>query len=490
MNYKLPEECGISSAAIEKYIRTLEEYHLFTHDLIIAKGDDIIFENYWAPFHKDFFHRQYSVSKSFVSIAVGFAEQDGLVCLDDPIEKYFPDEAAICKNELMKKQTVRHMLMMSTTVEPEDWFTKRHPDRVRLYFENEGTDRRPDGTVYKYDSSGSFVLGAMVEKVTGMPFMDYLHKKLFSKIGVSKEARCLKTPGGYSWGDSACLTTARDLLLVARFMLNGGRWNGEQILNEDYVKAAVSKQIDNNLDCVYSLSTFGYGYLIWRTFDDSWFFNGMGCQFAVAVPHLDLIMVYNGDNQGNPCAKNVIFDNFFDIIVRPEHNLRCPKKAQASLREYASTLKLGTVWWGEAESDFAAKINGKKFEMKPNRADIKYIKVTINGDEGVFEYENKTGVKRLAFGLGKNVFGKFPEEGYSDQVGSEYAPGRFYDCAVSAAWVEPQKLFLHVQAIDEYFGKLNITLGFRDENTLGVYMSKFAEDFFREYQGYMEGYAE
>ncbi len=489
MNYKLPEECGISSAAIENFVRTLEENHMFTHDIIIAKGDDIIFENYWAPFHKDFLHRLYSVSKSFVSIAVGFAEQDGLVNLDDPISKYFPEEAACATNELMKTQTVRHMLMMSTTVQQENWFAKRHPDRVKLYFENPTENRRPDGTTYDYDSTGSFVLGAMVEKLTGKPFMEYLREKLFRKIGVSEEATCLKSPGGYSWGDSACLTTARDLLLVARFMLNGGKWNGEQILNEEYVKAAVSKQIHNDVDAIYSFDKLGYGYLIWRTYDNSWFFNGMGCQFAIAVPHKDLIMVYNGDNQGNPIAKKVIFDNFFNLIVRPEHNLRCPKKAQASLAEYAKTLKLGTIW-GDTESPFSEKISGKRFELRPNRMGIKYVKVTVDGDEGTLEYENKTGEKKIAFGLGKNAFGIFPEEGYSDKVGSEYAPGRFYKCAVSAAWVEKQKLFIHVQAIDDYFGKLNITLGYRDENTLGIDMTKTAEDFFREYEGYAEGYAE
>ena len=381
------------------------------------------------------------------------------------------------------------MLMMSTTVVAENWFEKRHPDRVRLYFENPRTTRRPDGTVYEYDSSGSFVLCAMVEKVTGMAFMDYLREKLFRKIGVSEEATCLKCPGGHSWGDSACLTTARDLLLVARFMLNGGKWNGEQILNEEYVKAAVSKQIHNDTAGIYSFDTQGYGYLIWRTYDTSWFFNGMGCQFAIAVPHLDLIMVYNGDNQGNPIAKKVIFDNFFNIIVRPEHDLRCPKKAQASLAEYVKTLQLGTIW-GNTESSFAQKISGKRFELKDNRMGIKYIKVTVNGDEGTFEYENKTGEKKLAFGLGKNAFGLFPEEGYSKIVGSQYAEGHFYKCAVSGAWVEEQKLFLHVQAIDDYFGKLNITLGWRDDKTLGVYMEKTAEDFFLEYEGYAEGYAE
>ena len=327
----------------------------------------------------------------------------------------------------------------------------------------------------------------MVERVTGKPFMEYLREKLFRKIGVSEEATCLKSPGGHSWGDSACLTTARDLLLVARFMLNGGKWNGEQLLNEEYVKAAVSKQIDNNTNCIYSFDTLGYGYLIWRTYDDSWFFNGMGCQFAIAVPHKDLIMVYNGDNQGNPIAKKVIFDNFFDIIVRPEHKLRHKKKAQASLAEYANSLKLGTAW-GPTESPFASEISGKRFDLKPNVAKIKYIKVTINGDEGVLEYENETGEKKLAFGLGKNAFGIFPEEGYSDQVGSQFAKDHYYKCAVSGAWVEEKKLFLHVQAIDDYFGNMAAEFTF-DKNGENVHLSvtKTAEWFLDEYAGQADG---
>ncbi len=489
MDHKLPEECGISSSSIEKFIRTLEDNHLFTHDVIIAKGDSIVFENYWQPFHKDFLHRMYSVSKSFVSIAIGFAEQDGLLCLDDPIKKYFPEEAALATNGLLINQTVRHMLMMSTTVEEEYWFEKRTPDRLRLYFENPGTDVRPDGTVFNYDSCGAFVLGALVEKLTGMPFMDYLREKLFKKIGVSDGATCLLSPGGYSWGDSACLATARDLLLIARFVLNGGKWNGEQLLNEDYLRAATAKQIDNDVDAIYSFDTQGYGYLIWRTYDDSWYFSGMGCQLAVAVPHLDMILVYNGDNQGNPFAKKIIVDTFFNTVVRPTQSLDCPAAAQRSLADYAATLKLGTAW-GAADSTFASAINGTVFRMEPNRAGIKYMKLTFGPDGGVLEYENKTGKKTLPFGLGENVFSVFPEEGYSDKVGSQYAPGRFYKCATSAAWVEPQKLFIHVQAIDDYFGKLNITLGWRDEKTLGVYMKKAAEDFFREYQGYAQGYAE
>ena len=74
--YVTPESVGIHSENIRKFIERLEEKHLATHSLILAKGNQIFFENYWEPFNKEFLHRMYSVSKSFVAISVGFLEQD------------------------------------------------------------------------------------------------------------------------------------------------------------------------------------------------------------------------------------------------------------------------------------------------------------------------------------------------------------------------------------------------------------------------------
>ena len=74
-----PESVGISSEKVLDFYKFLDDHGFQTHDLIMAKGDKIFTEGYWAPFHKDFQHRMYSVSKSFVGIAVGLAEQEGLL---------------------------------------------------------------------------------------------------------------------------------------------------------------------------------------------------------------------------------------------------------------------------------------------------------------------------------------------------------------------------------------------------------------------------
>ena len=106
------------------------------------------------------------------------------------------------------------------------------------------------------------------------------------------------------------------------------------------------------------------------------------------------------------------------------------------------------------------------------------------------EYENETGEKRLNFSIGSNIYDHFPEEGYSDLVGAEYAPGNYYVMASSGAWIENRTFGIHVMAIDKYFGRLSIIVGFKDENTLGIKMTPSAECFFTEYSGFAEGYAE
>lgn len=487
MNYTTPEKVGIPSGKIEEYVKLLESYNLNTHNMILSRGDNIIFEHYWTPFHKDFFHRMYSVSKSFVAIAIGFAEQDGLVNLDDPISKYFPEEATIQTDEKMRNQTIRHMLMMST-VKPDRWWFKDKPiDRVKYYFDNSSPQSRPSGTIFEYDSSGSFMLGALVERLTGMPFMEYLRVKLFDKIGVSQEAYCLKCPGGHSWGDSAILCTPIDLWKTARFMLNKGRWNGEQILNEAYVTAATTKQIDNNVLGVTGPTTWGYGYQFWMTYQNSFFFNGMGCQYAICVPEKDLIFVYNGDNQGNPFAKSAIIDNFFRIIVNNCNNEAAEEehKAQEHLKSYMAGLKLN-VAKGEPRSATEERIQGVTYELDDNSMGIRTVRFEFDEMGGTLFYTNAQGDKELHFGRCENMFGDFPEEGYSDQIATVPAPGNKYQCAASAAWVEPHKLFIKVQIIDKYFGLLNMIFSFQD-NMLGVHMNKTAEDFLDTYHGYATG---
>lgn len=487
MKYIVPEEAGISSEMIEKYLDTIAGKRLATHNIIMARGDNIFFEKYWKPFNAEFLHRMYSVSKSFVSIAIGFLIQDGKLSLDDTMEKYFPEELKNQPDINMHKQTVRDMLMMATVKPNRNWFLKKPEDRVRFYFENDNLETRPAGTVFSYDSEGSFVLCALVERITKKTLIEYLKEKLFNKIGVSDDIHCLKCPGGHSWGDSGILCKPMDLLKVARFVLNGGNWNGEQILNREYIEQATSNQIFVNEDDVNNADTNGYGWQFWRCYGDSFYFNGMGCQYAICVPDKDLILVYNGDNQGKENVRACIIDSFFELIVNNMLDKPLPEDSEAYNRLEQKTQDLELISAvGEKVGAVQEEICGREYKLSPNPMGIEKIKIEIDGDEGKLIYKNAQGDKVLNFGMCKNVISEFPQEGYSDEYGTKEEKGNFYRCASSAAWVEPQKLYIKVQIIDKYLGNLSITISFKDD-VCGIFMLKHAEAFLNEYQGFAEG---
>ena len=482
MKYATPESHGISTEAIRNYVDHLNSSGLSTHDVIIARGDDIVFEKYWAPFTQDFLHRMYSVTKSFVAIALGFLADEGRVNLDDHISVYFPAETEQNPDENVRKQTIRHMMMMRSAYPDgaHNWFAQRTSDRVLEYFRDMKGAKYPSGTLFRYDSTGSFVLGALVERVTGKTLIGYLEEKLFSKLGI-EGAYMLKCPGGHSWSDSALLMRPVDLLKVGRFMLCGGAWNGEQLLSRDFVEEATANLVSTASYGWGNFAELGYGYLIWRTKNNSFFFNGMGCQFVVCCPDKDMILVYNGDNQGNELAKTMIIDGFFDIVYNNASDEPLPEYKGDPIPDQKLFFLEGNY-----ASTLIDKINGRKYKLESNPMKISEFTLDFESDGGSFTYVNATGEKTINFGFGRNVFEKFPEDGYSDEVGSVRAPGNKYDAASSAVFPAKNELLIRTQIIDKYFGNLGILFSFRDD-TVVLEMRKSAEDFLGEYQGIAMG---
>ena len=495
-SYASPKDVGVSAKQIKKYIDILEKYELSTHGIIMARGNKIFFEKYWEPFDKNFAHRMYSVTKSVVSLAIGFLVQEGKLSLSDKISAFFSDIVPNDLYENVKNQTIEDMLMMSTGVASKrpSWFSSHNGDRLKYYFNINTGELKPSeyskrpGCFFTYDSNGSFVLCALVERLTGKTLMEYMKEKLFTGLGISEGARFLKCPGGHTWGDSALICTPLDLLKIARFTLNYGKIGDEQILSEKYMREAISKKTDNSSMGMLSSSEFGYGYQIWRTWNNSFFFSGMGCQYAVCVPDSDVILIYTGDNQGNSIAESVIIDRFFEEIIETvDMNFDdeiSNEELEAGLKELKLPYQKGAYHTSKAE-----QINGQAFKLEENPMGITELALELGDGLGKLKYRNAQGEKCLKFGIGKNEFSIFPEEGFSGETGGVRQDGNYYKCAASAAWVEEETLGIKVQIIDDYFGRLYIRLCFKGENEIAVMMSNCAEDFMKTYSGYADGKA-
>ena len=488
-----PEEAGISSDTVRKFTEYVEKRGGILHGVLMMRNGKIFSEQYWAPFHRDFCHRMYSQTKSYTAIAIGLLEQEGKLSLDDRLIDHFPDKIDGDLIPEMRELTIREMLTMttlSTDMHVAWWFTSGDPDRTHLYI-NRKKPSRASGTLWEYDSAGSQVMASLVDRLAGMPLLAYLKSRLFDKMGTFGTAEMLRTANGDSWGDSALVCTMRDMASVGQLLINGGSWNGEQLLNEKFVREATSKRVDNRKNWFQCSFTHGYGYQIWRTEQNGFAFVGMGDELTVCLPDRNLVLVTTGDHQGTDNRyRDMMLNAFFDMIVDEMKDEPLP--ANPAAEERLATLNAGLKLRAEQglpDSPFRTELDGKVFACAENPMGITKVSFHFaeDGKTGEFRYTNAQGDKVLPFGVNHNVFGKFPQLGYSNDFGGlRTDDGFMYNDAVSFAWLDEKKFIILTQVIDRYFGLMSAVFAFRDGNVAALFQ-KVGEDFFDEYQGELYG---
>lgn len=482
-----PESVGISSKKVLDFIKRLDGMGFATHSIIMARGNGIFAEGYYAPYTEKTKQRMYSVSKSFVSVAIGLLEEEGKLSLDDKFLRYFPEYEVDQNKKHFLDMTLRDALTMRSCM---DGYTQWRGMKTRCdsYFVTE--PNKMPGTVFKYDSAASFMLGVIVEKLTGKSFFEYLKEKILLDIGFSADSYCLTVSGNHGFGDSGVMCTARELLSFARFVMNGGVWNGKRLMNEDYLRTATSKLVDNSENSnLLDYNCHGYGYQIWKAPRDGFAFVGMGNQLAICDPKTDFIFVITSDNQGAESARHLLFHMLYTEIVE---QLGTPiEENQAEymqLREYLKNAKL-IFEKGDKESPLCDKISGKTFFSDKNPMGIEYFRFDFKDGENKFTYRNAQGEKELLFGMCENVFSKFPQFDFPDTLVPEKIPGHKFDCAASAAFKTENKLDMKVQIIDKHLGNMLFSFCFSDDGKAScVRMKKNAVCFLDEYSGIMNAY--
>ena len=87
-----PEAQGISSPAILAFIEAADKNINSMHSFMFLRHGRVVAEGWWSPYQAESPHSLYSLSKSFVSTAVGLATSEGKLSLDDDVLKFFPED--------------------------------------------------------------------------------------------------------------------------------------------------------------------------------------------------------------------------------------------------------------------------------------------------------------------------------------------------------------------------------------------------------------
>src|SRR5512142_1635943 len=168
-----PEAQGVDSRALLGFLRELDSKLDAVHGFMLLRRGVVVAEGAWSPCRLDRPHMLYSLSKSFASTAVGFAVAEGRLSVEDSVLSFFPREAPASPSENLRAMRVRHLLSMNTGHEADTTnlvFPAADPFRAFLALPVE----REPGSHFVYNTAATFLLSAIVQRLTGRRLTDYL----------------------------------------------------------------------------------------------------------------------------------------------------------------------------------------------------------------------------------------------------------------------------------------------------------------------------
>lgn len=362
-----PEAQGVSSVALQQVVETLDREIPGMHSVMILRHGEVIAEGWWAPYAPGHRHVLYSLSKSFTSTAVGFAVAEGKVSIDDPVLKYFPDDAPAAPGPELRSMRVRDLLTMSTGHREE---SPMSPETMTVRsFLAHPVPLEP-GSRFLYNTPATFMQSAIVQKVTGQTVLEYLQPRLFEPLGI-RDPAWETNRQGISLGGYGLRVRTEDIAKFGQWYLQKGQWAGRQLLPAEWVELATSRQVSNGTQSDSDWSQ-GYGFQFWRCRHNAFRGDGAFGQYCVVVPDQDLVVAITGGLRDMQAVLNVLWAHLLPAME--EGRLPSRRSARNALRQTLDGLALAPAS-GEPTSSMAGPFLHRTYVFPDNDQRISSIRL-------------------------------------------------------------------------------------------------------------------
>lgn len=288
----VPSAERMDAKSVMALLDRLEERSVECHSIMVVRHGRVVAEGWWAPFSRDRPHLLYSLTKSFTSIAVGFAIADGLLRLDDRVVDVLDDHVPARVSRRARQLSVHHLLTMTTGHRAdilEDAWALEPADLVKGFLRVPPED--PVGTRHAYNNPTSFVLARMVERVTGQSVPDLLDDRLFGPMG-AECAEWDRVASGATLGFHGLHLTTEAVAAFGELLLRHGRWRDRQLVPQDWVELATRRHVQTvQTEDGWRTADWlnGYGYHFWMSRHGYRADGAMG-QYCLVIPEYDLIV--------------------------------------------------------------------------------------------------------------------------------------------------------------------------------------------------------
>ncbi|MDR0430107.1 MAG: ChbG/HpnK family deacetylase [Tannerellaceae bacterium] len=318
-----PEAEKVNAKGITNYLEAVKKAGQDLHSLMIVRNGKVVAEHWLGDNAANKPHVMFSVSKTYTATAVGFAVSEGKLKVTDKITDLIPEKMPATINDNLKALEVRHLLMMSSghDVEPRMNREEGDVDWLQAFFA--APFEHEPGTFYVYNSMATYVLSAIVQKVTGEKLIDYLYPRLFRPLGIVG-ATWDESPQGINVGGWGLQVKTEDMAKLGLFILQKGKWNGKQLLPEAWFDEATRSHIESlpagtrreDLKIKKKDSDWlqGYGYQMWRSRHNSFRADGARGQYILVLPEKNTVIVTTAQIDDMQAELNLIWKHLLPAL--------------------------------------------------------------------------------------------------------------------------------------------------------------------------------
>jgi Beta-lactamase len=446
-----PETEGVSSAGILRFLEAAEKSRNELHSFIFLRHGNVIAEGWWDPYKPALRQSLYSVSKTFTSTAVGIAISENKLKLTDKVGSFFPNDLPDHVSPYLAELTVGDLLTMSAGMDPEPTFSVGSKNRnwVKGFLAVPIVSK--PGTVFLYNSLGTFMLSAIVQKVSGQKLVDYLKSRLFDPMGISGmdwEENLLSVNTG-GWG---LRLKTEDMAKFGQLYLQKGNWKGNQILPASWIEEATTEKILQHPSFAQANRDSsdweqGYGYQVWICRHHAYRAGGDFGQYIIVFPDLDAVLAIQAETQDMQNELNLVWDFLLPAIKR--NKLPEDQKSLIALK-----IKLATLALPPATGSFTSFANNKQtnktFILEPNANQIGSVVLDIKDSVCHLVLNTGSDTYNLLYGAGKWKTGQTNKPGptFFGALKENYALLSPYKVAGNFFWKDDQTLVMQMRYLE------------------------------------------
>ncbi len=307
-----PERQGVPSAEVLAFVEALDQVDAMNSVMVMRHGH-VIAEGWWTPYRASARHSLYSLSKSFTSTAVGLAVAEGKLSVDDPVLSFFPEDAPEDPSNNLKSMRVRDLLRMSTGHQREPGRAGDEP--WTKIFLAQPVPFKP-GTHFLYNTSGTYMQSAIVQKVTGQTVLDFLRPRLFEPLGI-EDPLWEASPQGVSLGGYGLSIRTEDIAKFGQLYLQKGMWEGKQIVPTAWIEAATSRQTSNGSNPASDWDQ-GYGYQFWRCRHGAYRGDGAFGQYCIVMQDQDAVVAITSGVRNMQAVMDLVWEKLLPALTSNE----------------------------------------------------------------------------------------------------------------------------------------------------------------------------